>query len=118
MEKEKELVEDGTLGIIGSPFQQSRGGGDTVQREQRTPKGTPSEGRPRGRPAKKPQEDPSSGDSSNKDKASAQEVAELLSQLSLEELQELVAVKKEEAQTAGATKSKPRRRKSAPKKDQ
>lgn len=54
LREEKEHVLDGDLGLIGSPFQQS--GGGNVQDEQRTSKGTPSEGRPRGRPAKKPED--------------------------------------------------------------
>jgi hypothetical protein len=50
MKEEMKLVEDGVLGIIGSPFQQS-----AKQPVQGTPKGTPSEGRPRGKPAKTPE---------------------------------------------------------------
>ena len=49
MENEFPSVMDGTLGIVGSPFQQSatQPGG--------APKGTPSAGRPKGQPAKKKQ---------------------------------------------------------------
>jgi hypothetical protein len=47
MEAEFKLVEDGTLGIIGSPWQQSK-----VQPVQGGPTGSPSEGRPAGKPAK------------------------------------------------------------------
>lgn len=49
MQRERPLVEAGDLGILGSPYQKS------AQSEQRTPEGTPSEGRPRGRPAKTPE---------------------------------------------------------------
>ena len=89
MKQEAPLVSDGTLGIIGSPYNPKAlppatppverdttpSGKDTtvtkkdldafqkniekmvqenIQKKQRTPKGTPSEGRPRGAPAKKP----------------------------------------------------------------
>jgi len=50
MTDELPLVKKGTFGILGSPWQQSKG---TVQTTQRTPKKTPSEGRPDGKPAKK-----------------------------------------------------------------
>lgn len=46
MEKELPLVMDGTLGIRGSPFQQSKFGGG-VQPVQGAPTGTPSSGRPK-----------------------------------------------------------------------
>lgn len=52
--QEKPLVLDGTLGIIGSPYQQAKAGpgnvttvSPSVQKVQRTPKKTPSEGRPK-----------------------------------------------------------------------
>lgn len=52
---ERDLVLDGTLGILGSPYQLGIApGGSNVQDKQRTPTGTPSEGRPKGQPAKKP----------------------------------------------------------------
>jgi len=85
MELERPLVADGTLGLVGSPFQQSG-----VQPNQGTPSGTPSEGRPRGKPAKTPKDkdDPTV-------KASLQvevkPVDEILASLSLEQLEELVA---------------------------
>lgn len=47
MEEELPLVEDGTFGILGSPFQQSK-----IQPVQNSPAGTPSSGRPTGQPAK------------------------------------------------------------------
>lgn len=52
MEQEFPSVMDGILGIVGSPFQKSAGGGADVQPVQKAPKGTPSSGRPKGQPAK------------------------------------------------------------------
>ena len=57
MAGEFDHVMDGTLGIIGSPWQQNKGGGAGIQETQRAPQGTPSGGRPRGKPAKKKQTD-------------------------------------------------------------
>jgi len=66
MKEEFPLVEDGTFGIIGSPWQQAKSGGlfgpgggapSNVQPKQGTPTGTPSQGRPTGQPAKKKQKD-------------------------------------------------------------
>jgi len=54
MESELPLVKKGTFGILGSPWQQSKS--SNVQTTQRTPTGTPSEGRPDGKPAKKKEE--------------------------------------------------------------
>ena len=53
--KEAPDVEDGKYGIIGSPYQNSKGGGGdgNVQPVQRSPKGTPSSGRPSGAPSPK-----------------------------------------------------------------
>lgn len=51
--EEMPLVIDGTLGILGSPYQQFQGGGQ-VQETQKAPKSTPSEGRPKGKTAKTP----------------------------------------------------------------
>lgn len=52
LKKEKSLVIDGTLGIIGSPYNPKLspflGPQDNVQPVQKTPTGTPSEGRPPG----------------------------------------------------------------------
>jgi len=45
-------VENGKYGIIGSPFQQNKGG-DNVQDTQKAPKGSPSSGRPPNQPAPK-----------------------------------------------------------------
>ena len=47
MKTELPLVKDGTLGLAGSPFQQSAGG-TGVQPSQKSPSGTPSKGRPAG----------------------------------------------------------------------
>ena len=51
MEKEFDYVKDGIFGIIGSPWQQS-GGNTNTQDVQKTPKGTPSQGRPPNQPSK------------------------------------------------------------------
>jgi hypothetical protein len=53
MKKEKDSVVNGDIGIIGSPYQKSAGGGGDVQPTQKTPSGTPSEGRPKGQPSPK-----------------------------------------------------------------
>jgi hypothetical protein len=57
MSKEMVDVIAGKIGIIGSPYQKSAGGdgggGSNVQPTQKTPKGTPSEGRPKNQPAPK-----------------------------------------------------------------
>ncbi len=55
MEEELPIVQEGTFGIIGSPWQQARNqfGGGGVQPVQNAPTGTPSSGRPTGQPAKK-----------------------------------------------------------------
>jgi len=52
MQKELPYVLDGTLGIVGSPFQKSG-----TQPTQNAPSGTPSGGRPKGHPAKPKQTD-------------------------------------------------------------
>lgn len=58
MEEEKPLVEDGTLGIIGSPWQQAKAPvGASPPNGQNTPKKTPSEGRPKAQPAKPKQKE-------------------------------------------------------------
>ena len=55
MEVEMPLVQKGTFGILGSPWQQAK-----TQPGQNSPAGTPSGGRPKGQPAKKktPQTNP------------------------------------------------------------
>ncbi len=59
MEEELPLVEDGIFGILGSPFQQSANG-PNIQPTQKSPKGTPSKGRPTGQTKKKtPETNPS-----------------------------------------------------------
>lgn len=64
MQEEKDLVMDGTFGIIGSPWQKAKSGGEEevtedndIQEEQRSPEGTPSSGRPVGKPAKNREEE-------------------------------------------------------------
>jgi len=49
MENEFDLVQEGTFGILGSPWQQK---GLPGQPTQNAPSGTPSQGRPKGQPAK------------------------------------------------------------------
>jgi len=51
--KEKKDVIDGNFGILGSPYQQGAGNSGDSQDKQKTPSGTPSEGRPKGQPAPK-----------------------------------------------------------------
>lgn len=48
MEEEFDMVQDGTFGIIGSPWQQAK-----TQPTQKAPVGSPSQGRPTGQPATK-----------------------------------------------------------------
>jgi hypothetical protein len=52
MQTEMPSVEEGILGIIGSPWQQAKGGG-FMQPTQNAPTGTPSSGRPSGQTKKK-----------------------------------------------------------------
>lgn len=54
MEEEFPIVQDGIFGIVGSPWQQAKGAGNTgIQPTQKAPTGSPSQGRPKGQPAKK-----------------------------------------------------------------
>jgi hypothetical protein len=87
---ERNLVLDGTLGIIGSPYNPKATPSTTqVQEEQRTPKGTPSEGRPKGQPAKTP-EQPSK---TQKPKTEAEaSIGQLLQEMTVDELSELLHV--------------------------
>lgn len=90
MKEELPLVQEGILGIVGSPFQQS-----AKQPVQGTPKGTPSEGRPAGRPAPTPKDKDDTKPkkvSKPKDKAS---LNSWLEGFSLEDLQRLIEIKKE-----------------------
>lgn len=95
MEYERDLVLDGTLGIIGSPYNpKALPPASQVQEEQRTPKGTPSEGRPKGKPAKKP-EPPTKPKKPSVDaptEESSLNVQSLLSDMSLSELEELLSI--------------------------
>jgi len=94
MREEKPLVLNGDLGLVGSPFQQSK---QALQPVQMTPKGTPSEGRPRGKPAKTPAKPDNTKNKpakkqiiDNTSKASETVVSELVDNLSLEELESLL----------------------------
>jgi len=85
--EEKNLVLDGTLGIIGSPYNPKAAppiSQPQVQPKQRTPKGTPSEGRPKGRVARPKMPD---GFGSKKGKSAA--LKEFIASLDLDELGEL-----------------------------
>lgn len=92
MQREKELVLAGDIGVIGSPYQKSSGDGG-IQPTQRTPSGTPSEGRPRGAPAKTPSEKDKTKVKPKKKKqkidTTKASMGKYLSDLSLEELQDL-----------------------------
>jgi hypothetical protein len=85
MEEEAPLVQDGTLGIIGSPYQKS-GGAGTVQETQRTPSGTPSEGRPKNKPAKSPSPATEPKDEKQQTKKAASSLSETLKELSVDDL--------------------------------
>jgi hypothetical protein len=117
MKQEQPLVEKGVLGIIGSPFQQSGRKQEQVQPKQRTPKGTPSEGRPKGQPAPTPKKKdvprPSGAPAKTKAGLDEKEIAEILSQLSLDELEAAVEKKKATGE-GGSPKKKPMRRKKKP----
>jgi hypothetical protein len=90
MKEELALVEEGVLGIVGSPFQQS-----AKQDVQGTPKGTPSEGRPKGRPAPTPKDkDETKPKKVDKPKTKAS-FNSWLEDLSLEDLEGLIKIKRE-----------------------
>jgi hypothetical protein len=124
MKEEKALVQDGTLGLVGSPFQQSGNQGT-----QATPKGTPSEGRPKAKPApKKPagKDDPRPSGAAPKGKSAASfdDPDFLLEAMTIEELEEALAIKKEKQSHHDKPKTKKppakkptrRKKKSPPKK--
>lgn len=96
LETERDFVLDGTLGIIGSPYNPKAtpftSKPDNVQDTQRAPKGSPSEGRPRGKPSKTPA--PNSKPSRPKAKkpeasASKKDIKAMLSTLSEDEINTL-----------------------------
>lgn len=87
MKEELPLIQDGTMGLVGSPFQQS-----AKQPVQGTPKGTPSEGRPVGRPAPTPKPKDTTKPDSTKASIS---LNTLLQEMSLEDLERLVEIKKQ-----------------------
>lgn len=90
MERERPLVEDGILGIVGSPFQQS----SNRQSVQGTPQGTPSEGRPVGKkgPTPKPKDQtvPDEVPAPKVNEAANIEIEEVIDRLSLEEIETLL----------------------------
>jgi len=93
LQYEKNLVLDGSLGIIGSPYNPKAAPPmSNVQTDQRTPKGTPSEGRPKNKPAKTPSPnskpaDPLAADNNTGAQAS---LSTLLQDMSVDELSELL----------------------------
>lgn len=137
MKEEKKLIQNGTLGLVGSPFQQSG-----KQPTQGTPKGTPSEGRPKGKPAPKTPADkdaPRPSGAPPKGKSSAADTsqgldhhslsvlvdtkANMIERLTIEELESALATKKEiKARSSNPNKNPPvkkptrRKKKSPPKK--
>lgn len=133
MKEEKQLIQDGILGLVGSPFQQSGGG---TQPTQNTPKGTPSEGRPKAAPAPKKPADkdaprPSGAPPKGKAAAGLEEtfsdpdtdiLTSLVDNMSIEELEEALLAKKAKNAKYAAPKDKPknkptrRKKKSPPKK--
>lgn len=94
LQRERDLVLDGTLGIIGSPYNPKATPfiSDTVQEKQRTPKGTPSEGRPKGKPAKTPEPPSGEGDEEETKAAASLEkhLGPIVDQLTVEELSNMV----------------------------
>jgi hypothetical protein len=87
MKEEFSLVEDGTFGIIGSPWQQARGMGMGIQPTQKAPTGTPSSGRPTSQPAKKKTKNTKPTATTKKKTASEEErtVADVVADFSDEE---------------------------------
>jgi hypothetical protein len=97
LREEMPLVLEGVLGIIGSPYNPKAtppmvdDTNDNVQDEQRTPKGTPSEGRPKGKPAPtpKPPKD------AKKPKGDEAHFDKVIDDLSPDELLVLISIMKE-----------------------
>lgn len=94
LHSERDYVLDGTLGIIGSPYNPKAtpfAPQDNIQDTQRAPKGSPSEGRPKGKPAKTPA--PSSKPQKQKPKkpeaAKVVDIHTLLNTLSIDEIKSL-----------------------------
>jgi len=90
MEEEFPIVQDGTFGIIGSPWQQAKagpGGGSNVQPVQKAPTGTPSQGRPKGQPAgkKTPNPVPTAKTPKPKKATSSITIADMVTEMSKEE---------------------------------
>lgn len=81
MSNELQHVQDGVLGIIGSPFQQS----GNRQPVQGTPEGTPSQGRPKGQPAKPKEPDEPLDDDSAGGEGASLEIDKVVARMSDEE---------------------------------
>ena len=90
MSYEKALVLDGTLGILGSPYQ-GGAGSPNVQETQRTPVKIPSEGRPKGQPSKKQSPTTTVPKPKANKKDLDESIGALLKDLSSEDLGELLA---------------------------
>jgi hypothetical protein len=93
LKEEKKLVLNGDLGLVGSPFQQP---GRGLQPNQRTPRGTPSEGRPKERrpgktPEKKDKTKPPTESSSIYEK-----MFETLQEMSLEDVETMLVAVREQ----------------------
>jgi hypothetical protein len=87
LKEELPRVTKGELGLYGSPFQQSAQS-SPVQKTQKTPKGTPSEGRPKNSPAPKtPSKSTPQGQTKQKLKKAAS--IEVLKDMTIEEIVEL-----------------------------
>ena len=95
MENELAMVMDGTFGIVGSPFQQSADG-PNVQKTQKSPKGTPSKGRPSGTTKKKTKNTDPSKSQDNKVNKKAKSFKESLLDMTQEErdflIQEIASI--------------------------
>ena len=86
MEEELPLVEDGTFGILGSPFQKAANPSG-VQDTQNSPTGTPSNGRPKGQTKQKtPNTDPANqpGSKPNKTNKKAASIDKIKNMTKLE----------------------------------
>lgn len=84
MTTEKKLVDDGVIGLTGSPYQQSKDSAPT-QETQKTPKGTPSEGRPKNKVSPSPKPSTPEGEVTYKTKTEPKRKA-----ASINELQDMI----------------------------
>jgi hypothetical protein len=96
LKTESPMVLDGTLGVIGSPYNpratsysEPEVAPENVQETQKTPKGTPSEGRPKGKVAKTPKLADKTKVSKIKNNLEKSNVVNALENLSMDELEVL-----------------------------